>query len=337
MSAKPTISDVAARAGVSKGLVSLALNDKPGVASATRLRILQAVEDLGFRASHAARALSSSKTGTLGLVLARRPEMLRADPFFPPFIAGLEQVIAPIGMALMLRFVSDVREEKQAYTELANGRVDGVFVTDLRQADPRPSLLAELRLPAVSLNRPSEDSRIPAVCLDDLPGVRTALDHLIALGHRRIAHVGGPQEYLHADRRRSAWAETLSAAGLPPGSWVESDFTAAGGARATAELLDAPHPPTAILYASDLMAVSGMAEAHRRGLSVPGDLSIVGFDDAELSAHLHPPLTTVRTDAFAWGQASASAMVALLGGGVVTDVQLPSASFILRGSTAPPP
>jgi LacI family repressor for deo operon, udp, cdd, tsx, nupC, and nupG len=333
---KPTISDVAARAGVSKGLVSFALNNRPGVAADTKARILLAVDELGFRPSRTARALSSSKTASLGLVLARQPEMLRADPFFPPFIAGVEQVIAPADMALIVRFVPDAAAERLAYAELAHGRADGVIVTDIRRGDPRPALLAKLGLPAVTLNRPSADSPIPAVCLDDTQGVRAAVEHLIALGHRRIAHVGGPAEYLHTESRRRQWAEALLAADLPAGVYIEADFTAAGGAKATAQLLDAEQPPTAILYASDLMAVAGMAEAYRRGLRIPEDLSVVGFDDAELSAHLHPPLTTVRTDAFGWGRAAATALISHLAGEHVEDVHLPAAVFVLRESTAPP-
>lgn len=337
MAAKPTISDVAARAGVSKGAVSFALNNRPGVSVETRARILSAVQELGFSPSHTARALSSSRTFLLALVLARRPEMLRADPFFPPFIAGVEKVLAPADMSLVLRFVADDDAETAAYTELANGRADGVIVTDIRRRDPRPALLRRLSLPAVTLNRPSRGGSIPAVCLDDSAGVRDALSHLIRLGHRHIAHVGGPGHYQHVNRRRRLWADALASAGLPPGRFVETDFTAAGGATATAELLAGGERPTAILYASDLMAVAGMAEAYRRGLSIPRDLSVVGFDDTELSAYLHPPLTTVRTDAFAWGQAAATALLSQLAGDVTADVYLPAAAFVLRESTAPPP
>jgi LacI family repressor for deo operon, udp, cdd, tsx, nupC, and nupG len=333
---KPTISDVAARAGVSKGAVSFALNNRPGVSAETKARILQAVDELGFSPSHAARALSSSRTYALGLVLARRPEMLRADPFFPPFIAGVEQVLAPAGMSLMLRFVADGPAEKQAYTELANGRVDGVIVTDIRTRDPRPALLHLLNLPTVTLHRPSKSSAVSAVCLDDTLGVREAVSHLIALGHRDIAHVGGPGLYLHVKNRRQEWSRVLKAAGLPSERFIEADFTAAGGARATANLLESDPRPTAILYDSDLMAMAGIAEAQRRGVAVPADLSVVGFDDAELSAHLHPALTTVRTNAYGWGQAAATAVLAQLSGDQTPDVHLPPAMFVLRESTAPP-
>ncbi len=337
MTAKPTITDVAARAGVSKGAVSFALNNRPGVSVETKARILSAVQELGFSPSRTARALSSSRTLSLALVLARRPEMLRADPFFPALIAGVEKVLAPADMSLVLRFVPDDEAETIAYTELANGRADGVIVTDIRRRDPRPALLEQLGLPAVTLNRPSRSSTTPAVCLDDSAGVKAALAHLIGLGHRRIAHVGGPGHYQHVNRRRRLWSAALAAAGLPPGRFVETDFTAAGGAAATAELLSRGECPSAILYASDLMAVAGMAEANRRGLSVPRDLSVVGFDDTEVSAYLHPPLTTVRTDAFAWGQSAATALLAQLAGHPSVDVHLPAAAFVLRESTASPP
>jgi LacI family repressor for deo operon, udp, cdd, tsx, nupC, and nupG len=334
---KPTISDVAARAGVSKGLVSFALNDRPGVSSATKARILAVVAELGFTPSHIARALSASKTSAFGLVLARRPEMLRADPFFPPFIAGVEQAIAPTGVSLVLRFVPDAQAERAAYGEFAHGRVDGVIVTDVRRRDPRPGWLSGLGLPAVTLNRASGRSVLPAVCLDDGPGVLQAVQHLVALGHRRIAQVGGPGVYQHVQHRRRLWEQALTDAGLPTHQYIETDFTAAIGARATAELLDSAGPPTAVLYGSDLMAMAGMAEAERRGMVIPDDLSVIGFDDSELSAHLHPPLTTIRTDSFGWGRAAAEVLVSLVEGGLAPDVHLPAAQLVLRQSTAPPP
>lgn len=337
MAVKPTISDVAIRAGVSKGAVSFALNGKPGVSAETRSRVVQAAADLGFAPSATARALAGRRSDTLGLILTRKPEMLRSDPFFPPFMAGMESVLAPMGRALTLRFV-EPDEEAQAYTDTARSkRVDGVVVADLRVDDPRPKLLEELNLPFVTLNRPDVVSVGPAVCLDDRLGVRDAVDHLVGLGHRRIAHVAGPQNYLHANNRREEWRRVLEASDLAVTELVESDFTASGGASATAELLERPVPPTAILYANDLMAMAGLAVANRRGVAVPDDLSIVGYDDAELAAHLHPTLSTVRTDAYRWGRAAATTLIELLGGHQPADVQLAPPTFVARDSTGPVP
>ena len=145
---RPTINDVATAAGVSKGAVSFALNDRPGISPDTRRRILEAVETLGWSPSPRARALSVSKALAVGLVIARPPEVLRADAFFPSFIAGLETALSPRGHALLLQVAE--HDDHAAYRRLVQeGRVDGVFVTDLQVDDERPALLEELGLPAV--------------------------------------------------------------------------------------------------------------------------------------------------------------------------------------------
>jgi DNA-binding LacI/PurR family transcriptional regulator len=177
---------------------------------------------------------------------------------------------------------------------------------------------------------------LPCVAVDDRPGIAAAVAHLVELGHRHIAHVAGPDEFVHGASRREAWAGALEAAGLPEGPCVVSDFSAQGGADATKTLLDRPDPPTAIVYANDLMAIAGMAAAAARGLDVPGDLSITGFDDTEVTAHLQPALTTVRTDAFAWGQAAALQLMAVIDGRETTNVGLSPPHLVIRASTAPP-
>jgi DNA-binding LacI/PurR family transcriptional regulator len=335
---RPTIDDVARNAGVSKGAVSFALNNRPGVAPATRDRILRVASDLGWTPSHRARALAADRALAVGLVVARPPETLGADPFFPAFIAGVESALAPLGQSLLLQVVPDREREVAGYRRLAaDGRVDGVVLTDLRIDDPRPGLLASLDLPAVVIAPSCSDHPpAPCVCVDDRPGIAAAVEHLIDLGHRRIAHVGGPSEFVHSVSRREAWAGALRAAGLSEGPYVESDFSAQGGAAATAQLLDLPEPPTAIVYANDLMTIAGTAVATERGLDVPGDLSVTGFDDTEVAAHLSPPLTTVRTDAFVWGRAAADRLTASVEGRAAVTDPLPPPRLVVRGSTAPP-
>ncbi len=159
---RPTIADVAAHAGVSLGAVSFALNGRPGVGEETRKRILAAARELGWQPSHRARSLSTSRAFALGLVLARSPELFGADPFFPSFIGGIETVLSPRGQALVLQVVPDDEAETAGYRRLAGEtRVDGVFLTDLRHGDTRVGLLAELGLPAVTLNRPDAGSPSP--------------------------------------------------------------------------------------------------------------------------------------------------------------------------------
>ncbi len=338
MATKPTISDVAARAGVSKAAVSFALNDRPGVSPQTRERILAVAAEMAFTANSSARALSIRRSGNLGLVMARSYETLGADPFFPAFIAGVEAAVASTGNFLLVRLVPDETAETQAYRELAEtGRVDGVFVTDLRTDDVRPQLLDSLGLPAVTLNRANGRSTATAVCVDDGPAVGEAVRHLAEMGHTTIGHISGPTRYLHAEHRRTVWAQSLRALGLPEGPYLQSDFSAAGGAAATRAMFERPTPPTAILYGNDLMAVAGISAARQRGVRVPDDLSVVGFDDSELSAYLTAPLTTVRTDAYSWGKAAGTAMLAKVDGRRLDDIHLPAARFIVRASAGPAP
>lgn len=336
--ARLTISDVALAAGVSQGAVSFALNGRPGVSDVTRERILGVARDLGWTPSHRARALSSSRALAVGLVVARPPETLAADPFFPSFVAGIETVLSRQGQALVLQVVPDKRTEHESYRRLAgDGRVDGVFLTDLRVNDPRPALLADLGLPAVVVAPSDGYADEQTVGVDDRPGIAATVRHLVQLGHRDIAHVAGPRGFVHAVSRRSAWAEALQAAGLPLGTCVHSDFSAAGGAKATKALLDHTQPPTAIVFANDLMAVAGMSTAQRRGVDVPGALSVTGFDDSPVSAHLQPALTTVRTDAVGWGAAAAQTLLALVAGEPAPTLRLSPPELVVRASTAPPP
>ena len=337
---RTTISDVARGAGVSKGAVSFALNGRPGVAPETRDRILTVASELGWTPSHPARALAASRALAVGLVIGRPPETLGADPFFPAFIAGIEAALSPLGQSLLLQVVPDRERELASYRRLAaDGRVDGVFLTDLSVDDPRPELLAEVGLPAVWIGPDCVGSSLPCVAVDDRPGIVAAVAHLVELGHRRIAHVAGPDTFVHGVSRREAWAGALRAAGLPPGACVRSDFSAQGGADATKLLLDRPEGPdrpTAIVYANDLMAIAGMAAAAGRGLDVPGDLSITGFDDTEVTAHLQPALTTVHTDAYAWGRAAAVRLMAAVEGRDAPNTGLPPPHLVIRASTAPP-
>lgn len=333
-----TISDVARAAGVSPTLVSFALNDRPGVAPTTRARILSVASAMGWSPSHRARALSTARSSAIGMVIARDAELLASDPFFAPLLAGMESVLGASGFSLLLRVVSPGEAERDAYRQLAaQARVDAVVLTDLRVRDRRPALLRELGLLAVAVGRPAGRQSLPRVVLDDRAGITAAVEHLLGLGHRRIAHVSGPRHFVHGAGRRRAWAAALEAAGLRPGQCVEADFTAAGGAKAMHALLDDPDPPTAVVFGNDLMAIAGSAAATGRGVDVPDRMSIVGFDDTELSAHLRPPLTSVRTDVVAWGRAAASTALRLVEGRGAPDIDLPPAQLIVRGSTAPPP
>lgn len=334
---RPTIADVARRAGVSKGLVSFALNDRPGVSAETRQRILAVADELGWRPSLRGRSLSSDRAFALGLVLARDPDIIAGDPFFPAFISGVESVLAPAGQALVLSMVESEDAESRTYRQLAsNGRVDGVIISDLRAADARIALVRELGLSAVTLGKPDVSSPFPAVTVDDAEGIHASVSHLADLGHTRIAHVGGPETMLHGSRRRDSFRLAMRERGLGDDLVVETDFSAAQGATATRRLLERADRPTAIVYSNDPMAIAGLGVAQRAGLDVPGDLSITGFDGSEVGRYLHPSLTTVSTSARRWGVAAASALLHLIEGEEADDIDLEPALLVVGESTAPP-
>jgi DNA-binding LacI/PurR family transcriptional regulator len=328
----PTIVDVARHAGVSTTAVSFALNDRPGVAPNTRDRILGVAKDLGWEPSASARSLGGRRENALGLVIARDPLVLGADPFFPAFIAGVELELAERGVALLLQVV---REDTEAdrYRHLARSeRVDGVFLTDLRFADPRIALLRDLGLQAVTLNRPDVPSPFPAVCQDDGPGVAAAVGHLAQLRHERIAYVAGRPDMLHGAHRRAVWTDAMRAHGLEPDLVEVADFTAAAGARATRALLGRDDRPTAIVYANDAMAIAGLTVAHELGFAPPRDLSLVGYEDSELAAHVYPSLTSVRSDPVTWGRTATRVLLDAIEGHP-RDVELEPARLVVRAST----
>ncbi len=334
----PTINDVARRANVSKGLVSFVMNGRPGVAPATRLRILQAADELGWRPNVKARSLSTRTTYALGLVLRREPHIVAADPFYPAFMAGVESVLAAEGRVLVLSVVPDAETEERTYgTFLAERRVDGVFLTDLRHGDARLALLDRLGLPAVLVGHLDEPVTLPAVNLDDTAGIAAAVRHLVDLGHQRIAHVAGDGRLLHARRRQDAFTAAMTTARLDPSLVVETDFSMRGGAAATRALLARPVRPTAIVYANDPMAIAGLSVLQSRQIDVPGEVSVIGFDGTELARNVHPALTTVESDPEQWGAAAATTLLRLVADGHADDVELPPARLVLADSTAPPP
>lgn len=334
----PTITDVARRAGVSKGLVSFVYNGRPGVAPQTRERILAAAAELGWRPRASARTLSKQTAYAFGLVIRRDPAVLASDPFFPAFMAGVESVLAGAGRVLVLAVVADAAAEERTYRTLAyDRRVDGMLLTDLRRADHRLALVRELRLPAVSLGRLPGQAGVAAVSMDDTRGITQAVDHLVRLGHRRIAHVAGDPAMIHGWRRREAFGSAMASHGLDPALITDTDFSAAAGASATRVLLRRSHRPTAIVYASDPLALAGLGVLRSRGLEVPVEMSITGYDGTEMARHAYPALTTVDTDPAAWGEAAARTLLTVLSDGHAADVELPAGRLVLRRSTAPPP
>ena len=252
------------------------------------------------------------------------------------FIAGAELELATHSVALTIQLVRDVEDEIAVYRRWwGERRVDGVLMVDLRVEDPRIEELTRLGLPAVIVGGPLENHAIPAVWHDEGEVVVEAVEYLAALGHTRIAHVTGVGEFVHTVQRAEAFRRVTGELGLD-GEVVESDYSAESGARLTRRLLSSPQRPSAILFDSDLLAVTGLGVAQQMGFVVPDDVSIIGWDDSLISQVVHPPLTAITRDIEAYGVAVARQLLAAIDQRTVGDVETEAGALTTRGSTGPP-
>jgi DNA-binding LacI/PurR family transcriptional regulator len=328
---RPTIADVARRAGVSSAAVSFAVNDRPGVSPRTRARILAVAAELGWHPSASARALTEARARAVGLVLARDPAHLELDAFFVRFLSGIERTLAPLDYALLLQLVpAEVELRAGAYERLAAaGRVDGFLLTDVELEDARFDGLAAAGVPVVVAGHPAGPVAFPWVETDHARGIDDVVAHLAALGHRDIAFVGGPAAFEFVQARLARWRHRLAAAGLPEGAVVHVE---AGATEPFAAVLDAG--PTAVVCTSDPLAMGVMGAARERGLSVPEDVAVTGFDDSPLAALASPPLTSVRVDYADFGAAAAAALLAAIGGEEPPAYVPEPPQLVVRASTA---
>ncbi|MET8126860.1 LacI family DNA-binding transcriptional regulator [Streptomyces sp. NPDC005065] len=335
--------DIAQRAGVSESAVSFALNDRPGVSEITRDRIRRVAEQLGWRPSTAARALSGEGSATVGLVVARPAASLGVDSFFLQLISGIQEVLAERHLGLLFQVVEDVEAECAVYRRWwAEHRVDGVLVVDPRTDDPRPGLLDELGLPGVVIGAlPGSDTGphpgLSQVRADDAGAMAAIVGRLHELGHRRIVHIAGLPSLAHTDRRIRSLRIEADRRGLAEAHSVTTDYSDTEGAAVTRRVLERSTPPTAIIYDNDVMAAAGATVVAGLGRSVPGDVSVVSWEDSALCRLTVPWLTALSRDTVAFGRIAARELTALLDGGAARTVQVPLPGLIERGSTAPAP
>ncbi|MCB4769072.1 LacI family DNA-binding transcriptional regulator [Ancylobacter sp. Lp-2] len=324
---RPKIIDVARLAGVSTATVSRVLSNPQIVTAETRELVEDAIRQTGYRLNHAARNLRHRRTGG---VVALVPNL--SNPFFSHILAGMAAVLAPAGYNLL---VADTRtaggDTVLGYAEPS--RTDGLIVLDgALPADVlgrRPVVLACEWIPGLAA---------PRVKIDNRAAATMAVNHLADLGHRRIGHVAGPPGNVLTQARLAGAEEALKARGLPPPLVLQGDFSLESGRRAGAEWLALPagERPDAMFLASDAMACGFIGEVQHRGLSVPRDVSVMGFDDIELVAHMTPALSTIRQPREAIGRRAAQCLLAMIGGDpLAEDIVLP-VELVLRGSTAPP-
>jgi LacI family transcriptional regulator, repressor for deo operon, udp, cdd, tsx, nupC, and nupG len=328
------IKDVARVAGVSTATVSRALS-KPDVVSPETLEAVRAaVAQTGYTVNQAARNLRQQRTmGVVALV----PNL--ANPFFSGILAGVSAVLAPAGYNLLVVDTQGPGVDRHIARTLDRGRADGLIVCD--GLLPAADLRAEGGLPPVVMACEwIEGLDVPRIRIDNAAGARLAIAHLLDLGHRRIGHLMGPAANVLARTRAQAARQELAAQGVAirPDWFLPGDFSLESGRACARAWLAMADRPTALFCASDEMACGFIGEVQRHGLVVPRDVSVVGFDDIELVAHVTPALTTIRQPRRAIGERAAAVMLALLAGRAPpeSDVVLPVA-LIARDSTSAPP
>jgi DNA-binding LacI/PurR family transcriptional regulator len=313
--------DVARRAGVSQSTVSLVLSGKGRgrISGRTEDAVRRAAEELGYRTNIAARALRTGTARAVGLVV---PDV--THPFFGRVLRGAQEVAWREGYAVVLADAGNDRQwELASLAALRALTVDGYLFFEV---EPPPTEA----LRAVSVETVS--AHLPVVRLDAADGARAAVQHLLDLGHERIGHVASEVE-AHTFRLRLDAFEALIG---PTDLRVLSAFTLDAAREAVLPLLDRPDRPTAVFCDDDILAAGTYLAARERGLAVPGDLSVVGFDDLALARLLDPPLTTVAADAEALGGAAFEALLTLLKGDAPPHERVLPVELVERGSTAPP-
>jgi LacI family transcriptional regulator len=322
--------DVAELARVDISVVSRTLNDHPrlSIRPETRQRILDAAAELGYRPNSAARSLKLAKTMALGLIV---PDVRNVA--YAAITEGAEERALETGYVLVVAPGSITERVR-----MLEGRVDGLLIATATSEWIVPEHVPRT-MRAVLINR-REAGSIPSVTVDDEMGAAQATKYLIELGHRRLGHVAGPQNTDTARRRKAGFVESLLANGLPlEERWVaQGPYSESGGYSAALRILKRKPRPTA-LFATNLMTTIGaMAAIRRLGLRIPGDISIVGYDDSPLAMYLEPPLTTVRMPLREMGAHAVDVLLSVIAGEKVDDVMLDiPPELVVRGSAAAPP
>ncbi len=334
---RPTMKDVAQRAGVSVSTVSYVLNDSGPVAAERRARVLEAVRALGYLPNESARNLKRRNVATVGLVV---PDLV--NQYFAMIAEGVEQAAAEQDV-LVVFCAPEATGERESWNSrlLRSQRLDGLIY--LSGAETQMTALVELTQvgPVVLVDEKLPGFDLPSVVSQNRKGAREIARHLTALGHERFAVIGGPSELWTAEQRLSGYREAIAAAGMDPDAMpvLRGDYRMPSGEQLAAELLNRPDQerPTALVCANDLMAIGALTYCRRAGLKVPEDVSVVGFDDLPFASLLTPALTTVRQPAREMGIQAARLLLEMVNGHDPVPPAPSPVSLKIRDSTAPPP
>ncbi|MEV2227498.1 LacI family DNA-binding transcriptional regulator [Streptomyces phaeochromogenes] len=327
----PTLDEVALRAGVSVGTVSRVINNRQHVSKKARLAVESAVAELGYVPNVAARSLASQRRGAVVLAISSDDPALFANLFFAEVITGVNAVIEETDLELLLVLAASERGRARLARILQSRGADGVMLLALRENDPLAKVAESGGVPVVHGGRPLERAPRWYVDADNRGGARQAVEYLISKGRRAIGTVTGPQDMHAGVSRYLGFREAVALAGLKDHRVAHADFSEAGGAAATARLLDEHPDLDAVFVASDAMAAGALRVLRERGRAVPEDVAVVGFNDILTARHTQPSLTTIHQPIVALGREMTRMLVRVLAGEEPTPLILPT-DLVIRES-----
>lgn len=331
-----TIKDVARRAGVSVGTVSHVINNTVPVKEETRDRVLGAIKELDYHPNSAARSLRNQGTNTISIVLPAIERSLEEPSYLLELLAGISDGCKHHNFDLLLSASSSDEERLAIYKRIIKGkRVDGCVITSTKKDDERIAYFLKENVPFVAFGRSNEEWDFPFVDVDGEAGVRQGVRYLLDLGHRRIGFIGLPSELMCSRHRLAGYRSALEerGVGLDPALIIKGKTTQTSGYQAMKKLLRVEPPPTAVMVSSDLMALGAMKAIQEEGLIVGSDISIVGFDDIQMAANYHPPLTTIRQPTYDIGIMLCHMLIQLIKGEELSERQIIlQPELIVRGS-----
>ena len=310
-----TIRDIARELGVSITTVSRALNNYPDIKDETRQRIVEHAQRVGYRPSAAARTLVTKRSYLLGVFFRDHQNTGFMHPFFPEVLQGFKEAAGAKGYDLVFFANSEPGSRDMGYLRRCLERqVDGAVLMGLPRGDTRLLELVNSGFPTMLVDLDVMGPRTGYVCSDNRGGARLAMEKLLSLGHRRIAHISGHMNSLAGRDRFLGYKEALDEAGMAYDSSlvVDGDYTQEGGEQAMERLLRLSSPPTAVFASGDMMAVGAIHALRNHGIRVPKDVSVIGFDDLDVCNVIRPPLTTIRQDRPGMGAAAAEALTSML-------------------------
>ncbi|MFQ5612145.1 MAG: LacI family DNA-binding transcriptional regulator [Anaerolineae bacterium] len=328
-----TIKDIARAAGVSHTTVSRALKDHPRISAGTKERIQRLAREMGYTPSAVAQSLLSQRTQTIGLVITTI-----ADPYVVRVVEGVESVAQSAGYSVFLSISHNNPDQEMAVVEtFRRRRVDAIIVTSSRVGNLYSSQLDKIQVPIVLINNQVEGEYLYSVAVDDVQGARLAVEHLLSLGHRRIGYVGVTDRPKSNRRRLAGYQAALERAGLAENPALALSPAAEGDIKRGEAALEPSLAAgvSAVFCYNDVIAIGLLTAAYKRGVAIPQDLSVIGFDDIEMAYYTTPPLTTIYQPRLRMGQQAMSMALDLLHGQKVQD-QVLQGELVVRGSTASP-